>query len=393
MPAKALGEGLYFRIHDSGAQQFYFRYRFGDKNGKWLMLGHYPALTLAAARKQVQECRVLVNRGVDPSLERQRQKATERASVSFGDVVDEWYEREIKPRYKSPEVVARVIKNWIKPAIGSTAIREVTPMQVDRMLKAIVVSGAPTVANDALRHVQRAFRFARKRQIVDINPVADFVPSDAGGQESSRERFLDERELRSLFKAMRESTTFGRENELGVLLLLMTCARKMELLSARWADVDLDARVWTLRDDNKVSRAVAVPLSPQSITLFEELRVRACESAYVFPARRISRRKRFPHVGPDTLNRALDNLGHELAPFTVHDLRRTGRTHLSRLKVDSDIAERCLNHKVGGVKGTYDRYAYFEERSAALQRWADDIDRLRAVRSKSAAERSESPAA
>ncbi|MDT0636323.1 tyrosine-type recombinase/integrase [Spectribacter hydrogenooxidans] len=375
MPAKALGDGLYFRIRDSGTSQFYYRYRFGSKNGKWYFLGRYPDMSLAEARDEARECRVLVRRGIDPAVEKQRAKAEALQGARFATVADEWFAKEIRPRYKHPDVVERVLRKWVKPHLGDSPIGDVTPMQVDRLLGEIARGGAPTVSNDALRYIQRIFRYARKRHIVGLNPVADFDQSDAGGQESSRERFLSGHELRKLFAAMSESRSFGRDNELAVKLLLLLCVRKMELLSARWEDMDLVAGLWRL-SVNKSARPTEIPLPALAISWLHELQVRACKSAFVFPARRVSMRKRFPHVGPDTLNRALEELGHGLAPFTVHDLRRTARSHLSRIGVTADIAERCLNHKIRGVQGTYDRHDYFFERQNALAAWASELEAM-----------------
>lgn len=374
LPAQALGGGLYFRIHGSGANQFYFRYMFGKK-GKWHALGLYPDVSLREAKDAARECRVKVKQGIDPSLEKQRAMAEQQAAKPFGDVADDWFTREIESKYKHPEVVERVLRIWIKPTLGKLPPTEITPVHVDKVLQAIVAAGSPTVANDALRFMQRIFKYARKRRLVEINPIADFDLSDAGGEEKSRERYLSVVELRDLLKAMRESESFGRSNELSVKLLLVLCVRKMELLSAKWADIDLDAGLWYLRK-NKTEKAIEIPLPTLTVEWLRELRVLACGKAHVFPARRISRQHRLPHVGTDTLNRALDALDHGLDHFTVHDLRRTARTHLSRLGVSWNVAERCLNHKIRGVQGTYDRHDYFDERMAALTRWADDLLRL-----------------
>lgn len=67
---------------------------------------------------------------------------------------------------------------------------------------------------------------------------------------------------------------------------------------------------------------------------------------------------------------ALAKVKHGLPRFTVHDFRRTARTHLSALGVDPHIAERCLNHKIKGVEGIYDRHSYFAERKGALAKLA-----------------------
>ena len=95
-------------------------------------------------------------------------------------------------------------------------------------------------------------------------------------------------------------------------------------------------------------------------------------------------------MGPDTLNRAISKLfGREagrkqqppnkmgdLEHFTVHDLRRTFRSLAAAEGVPSHVAERCLNHKLKGVEGIYDRHDYFEERRLAHQRVADAVTAL-----------------
>lgn len=99
------------------------------------------------------------------------------------------------------------------------------------------------------------------------------------------------------------------------------------------------------------------------------LRVLAAGSEYVFPKRRRDPRERVPHVGIDTLNVALLRVKHGLPHFTLHDLRRTARTHLAALGVRREVAERCLGHALRGVEGTYDRHDYFKERRVALGQW------------------------
>ena len=89
-----------------------------------------------------------------------------------------------------------------------------------------------------------------------------------------------------------------------------------------------------------------------------------------------------PHIDLNTLNAALSkhikpNLP-DMPNFTIHDFRRTARTHLAALGVDPYVAERCLNHKLKGVEGTYNRHDYFDERKAALNEWAKLLKALEA---------------
>jgi integrase len=65
-----------------------------------------------------------------------------------------------------------------------------------------------------------------------------------------------------------------------------------------------------------------------------------------------------------------------LEPWVIHDLRRTARSLMSRAKVNVDVAERCLAHVIGGVRGTYDRYAYRNEKRDAFQRLAALVEHI-----------------
>ena len=217
------------------------------------------------------------------------------------------------------------------------------------------------------------------------NPAADFSPRlDAGGIERPRSRALSFDELTQLFEKIRETPNFGEDNLLAIKLLLALCVRKSELLGARWAEFDLDGEnqagaVWHLpASRTKTGASVDIPLAPAVVEWFSTLRVLAAGSDYVFPKRRRDPRERVPHMGIDTLNVALQRVKHELAHFTLHDLRRTARTHLAALGVRREVAERCLGHKLRGVEGTYDRHDYFKERRAALAQWAEmlrDVER------------------
>ncbi|EEY8064480.1 site-specific integrase, partial [Escherichia coli] len=102
-------------------------------------------------------------------------------------------------------------------------------------------------------------------------------------------------------------------------------------------------------------------------------RVLSCNSAWVLPARKMQHRM-IPHIQESTLPVALAKVRAEMPEvpnFTIHDFRRTARTHLAALGVDPVVAERCLNHRIKGVEGIYNRYQYFNERRDALAKWTN----------------------
>lgn len=379
---RGIGEGLTFVASPAAARacraSWILRYRSNGRS-KEKVLGRYPELSLRDARERAREDRALIERGIDVAAVKQVEKALVLEVPNVQRLGEVWIARYIQPRYKHPEVVARVLRKHINPILGSMAPSDVRPTHIDHALRRIVTSGAPTVANDALRYLTRMFRMAARNQWVERNPAADFDLLDAGGGELARDRWLTMVELRQLARAMQATPNFGRENELAVWLLLALCVRKMELLSARWEAFDLDAGIWTLaRENTKTRSEIKIPLAGPAIAWLKEARVFSFGKPYVFPARRLIHRRlgklrvnRYDHVGPDTLNVALKRLKVlDMEHFTIHDMRRTARTHLAGLGVDRFVAERSLNHKLGNVEGIYDRHDYFAERRAALGAWA-----------------------
>jgi integrase len=374
------GLSLRFREGDAGAS-WRFRYRFDGKQ-RVINLGSYAVLSLANARKAAKELAARVALGYDVAGEKQERKREAVAKIekeknawTVAMLADEYFERTILGRWKHPNIVRARIENDIKPAIGKMKAENVRPCDIDAMIQAVVKRGAPTVANDVLRWTKRIFDFGIKRQVVEINPSAAFNLADAGGKEEGRKCWLTRDEIIKLFAAMREKAgSFTIQNVHAVRLLLLLAVRKEELIAARWQEFDLDKAVWHLPEERtKTGAAIDIPLPPAAVDTLRELHRLACGSAWVFPARKMQSRM-VPHIDLNTLNAALAKhikpLLADVPPFTIHDFRRTARTHLAALGVDLHIAERCLNHKLKGVEGIYNRHDYFAERKKALNEWA-----------------------
>ena len=372
---KSDGGGLTFTLSKAGTASWVFRYRIAGRPRE-LTLGNYPDNSLLAARKLANKARVDVDALKDVAGEKRAMKAEAKQAKTVDELAMAFINQAIRPKYKYPERVESVFRRDILPKLGAQPASAILPADVDRVLRAILADSRPTVANDALRLMRAMFAYGRKRGLVDQNPAADFDLDDAGGSEGKRNRKLAREEISKLFLAMGGSrASFGRDNELAVFLLLALGVRKMELLAARWDEIDLDNGVWTLpAGRTKTQKAIAVPLAAPVREWLQELKVRACDSPYVLPSRRAP--SRFPHVGPDTLNVALKDLAHGLPHFTIHDFRRTMRTQLAMLGISSEIAERCLNHALRGIEATYNQHDYFEERKHAMGLWANLLKKL-----------------
>jgi len=303
-----------------------------------------------------------------------------RNAITVGQLADIYFAERVVGRWKHPNIVRSRIERDVKPHLGKLYLGDVRPSHIDAMLKAIVRRGAPTMATDVLRWVKRMFDYAVKRELVTGNPASAFDPSDAGGKEEARQRWLSRAELALLLKVMPSAKGWTYENTLVVKLLLMLGVRKSELIQANKAEFDLERAVWHLPGGRtKTGAGIDIPLPTQAVNALQELHRLAGGSVWLLPARKMQSRM-VPHIDLNTVNAALAKCIKPLMAgsenFTLHDLRRTMRTQLEALGVASEVAERCLNHKLKGVIGVYNRHDYFEERRTALQAWADVLTKL-----------------
>lgn len=375
------GNGLYLRYRAGDkVPAWRFRYKFSGKK-RVMQIGSYGELSLAKARETAKELSARVALGFDVAGEKQERKADalekmeqEKNALRVSELAAEYFERQIMGRWKHPDILRRRIDKDINPNIGHLKVEDVRPRHIDDMLQKIVSRGAPTIANDVLRWTRRIFDYGIRRHMLEINPTGAFEIADAGGQEKSRERWLTREELIQFFQAMRMAKGFSRENELTMKLILCLCCRKMELCGAPWSEFDLDGAVWHLPTERaKNGDAIDIPLPPPALEWLKELHSFSSNSKWVLPARKMQHRM-IPHIQESTLPVALAKVRREMPDvpnFTVHDFRRTARTHLAALGVDPIVAERCLNHRIKGVEGIYNRHQYFEERRAGLALWAD----------------------
>lgn len=380
------GDGLYLTVPKSGKPFWFLRYTANGKRRE-MTLGQCANMTLAEARAEaVLQKKHLVVEKVDPLFLKQRAKQHKLQTVD--DLFADWHKGNIK-RLKHHNIPERVYRKDIAPHIGSAPPNKVMARDIQYIIESITESGRPTIANDALLYLKQLFNHGIKLDVVGANPASAFNVSDAGGVEQSKDRALTFEELTRVFEVFRENRdSFARENYLACALLVTLGVRKGELTEASWQEINLETGIWELpKERSKSGVGLTIPLPELCITWFKELEIRAAGSPYVFPNRRSSKN---PHMGPDTLNRAITKLfGHEagkkiqppnkmgdIQHFSVHDLRRTCRTMLAQIGVPGHVAERCLNHKLKGVEGIYNKHDYFEERKEALDKLAEHLSVL-----------------
>ncbi|WP_310451359.1 tyrosine-type recombinase/integrase [Sulfuritalea sp.] len=372
--AKADGEGLTFTLSAKGTAAWTLRYSHGGK-AKELTLGRYPDMSLAKAREIASAKRVEIQQGVDVAAQKRQADQAAAQAWTFRRLAEDYFDKGAKKlAATTTKNRAQQLRDFVYPKIGHIAAADVTPADIVGIVEA-TAGRSLHVARLVMVGIRMVFAHGIARHVVTTNPCAH-IRSEAiiGGAPDQRERvMLTDTEIAEVF---RELPTISRPNALMVRILLATGARIGELVQAEWVHLDFERAEWTIPPEHsKTKRGFVVPLPPMVAGWFAELHSMAFESRYVMPIRaRMNGKEGDLHMEPVTLNAALvtlaKKLGKKCRRFTPHDLRSTCRSHLGALGVDVLIAERCLNHSLGGLVATYDKHDYLTERRRALELWA-----------------------
>ena len=139
----------------------------------------------------------------------------------------------------------------------------------------------------------------------------------------------------------------------------------------QWPEIDLDKAQWTIpAERSKSKRAHIVPLSKPAVQIIKSL-PRYVGGPYVFTSTEGKR----PVSGFSKMKVQLDKAA-KVKDWRLHDLRRTGRSEMARLKVDDVVAERVLNHVPRGLAKVYNQYQYLDEKREALNLWARELRKI-----------------
>jgi integrase len=330
-------------------------------------LGEYPTLELAAARDKARKWRDLLRRGIDPRDEERRlQQEEERrrrseAENTFSAVAETFLQRHVKGQRQAAETERSIRRELIGPW-GDRPLGSITRRDVIALVEAIVDRDAPALARNVLGHCKTFFSWCVARDLLENSPAALVEASKIIGEKKIRQRVLNDDELRAFWRATEQLPyPFGPFYR----FLLLTGVRKTEAAEARWREFDLGLRQWTIPPERfKSGVAHLVPLTPAVMSIVNEL-PRFGGDDYLFSTRLGSR----PIGGFSKAKKRLDELT-GIAPWVVHDLRRTVRTRMASLKVPDPIAEMVLGHGRRGLQRVYDHHSYESEVREALELWA-----------------------
>jgi integrase len=350
----------------------------GSKNPTRRSLGSYGELTIEGARKKAREWRELIDRRIDPEYkaEQERQAELRKQANSFAAVAEEFIKRHVSKTRKAA-IVERELRREFITRWGDRPITDITQHDVVAVIDKVVDRGAPYQAHNLLGHVRTLFNWAIARGVYGLerSPCDRLRPGAVIGEKQARTRVLNDDEIRAFWAACE-----ALEYPYGPLfqLLLLAGQRKSEVGEAQWREFDLAKGLWTIPATRmKADAAHVVPLSEPVRRILADL-PRFKSGDFLFsttfgkkPVAGYSKAKvRLNSLMLEKLRERATNGEATIAPFVLHDCRRTMRTGLSALPIPDLVRELVIAHTKPGLHKVYDQHAYLAEKAEALTLWA-----------------------
>ena len=342
--------GLVLKVLKSGKKSYYIVYRHTNNNRVEKRFADASILSLEAAREEAAKLISYLTIGEDPFAKPQKKIKL----PTFAQFVDEYYLPHIKGYKRSWKTDVSFLNNHLLPKLGKKYLDQIGKRDLVALFYLHRQSHQPASTNRMMVMTRYIFNCALKWDIpIASNPThgIDLYPIN-----NAKERYLSVAEAKRLFEVLDHS----QSKMLGfiVRMLLFTGARKNEVLNAKWADFDLDRRLWTI-EFNKTGKTRHVPLSDLAVDLLLSLpTIEGCDYAFANP----STQKPYLHIQqPWNLVRSKAGL-HDLR---IHDLRHSLASFLVNNGRSLYEVQKILGHTQ--VKTTQ-RYAHLSQdslRSAA----------------------------
>jgi integrase len=361
------GGGLYLVVDKSGAKRWVFLFRLGGPL-KEMGLGGLTRVNLAEARRLAEWCRTTLAKGLNPIEAR---KAAGRVPT-FGECADEFM-ASMQGKWRNQTHRGQ----WVMTLTRYT--QEIRSMPVNMVETAVVLKilqplwqRIPETAARLRSRIEKVLDAARAKGYRDGENPARW--------RGHLETLLPPRQklTRGHYAAMpyAELPTFmarlrAREGMAAQALefAILTAARSGEVLGARWSEIDLEAKVWTVPATRiKAGREHRVPLSPRALDIVEAMRLIRV-SDYVFPGHRAER-----SLGDMALHMVLKRME---VPYTAHGFRSSFRDWCGEAtNFPREVAEAALAHVVGDqTERAYRRGDALEKRRKLMEAWANFIER------------------
>jgi integrase len=393
-PVPATGRTIYWdaampgfglMVTKNGHKSYVVDYR---ADGRKRRMHLKSGLTLSDARREAKAVLGRVAKGGDPLTE--RRKAERAKGETLKAIVEEYLAKE-GDRLRTIDDRKNVLERLVLPKLGARQINDITRTDIVRLLDRIADENGAPMADHTLAYLRRVMTWHAGRSDTFRSPIVRGM-ARTRPSERRRQRVLSDDELRAVWRAAEAGTEPLAAKALTgpdetpnafsylVQFLLLTATRRNEAARMKRGEVSGDE--WTIPQERyKTGLELVIPLSPAAKAVFDKV-PKVGKSGFVFttdgkhPIAGFSKFKSAFDAKVLTELRKQDPEAKPLPNWTLHDLRRTARSLMSRAGVPTDHAERCLGHTIGGIRGVYDRHAYHAEKKHAFEALAALVERV-----------------
>ncbi|MDK2756434.1 MAG: integrase arm-type DNA-binding domain-containing protein [Blastomonas fulva] len=367
-------KGFGVKMTPAGKRVYILQYRLGGAGTKTrrYTIGTHGTWTPDAAEKEAKRLLMLVAQGKDPADDK-RDRVRLATDLTFNAVADRFETLEVPKAWpKSGHFVKATLRLHLRPKLGKRPLPSITGRDLTALLDDI--DGGQAMKRNVYAVAHRLFRWSKGRGEIDNNPLEGM---EAPKPVASRDRVLDDRQLRLVWLA---SEDLGSTFCALIRLLMITGQRRDEVAAMDWSEVDRSRAEWLLPSARaKNGREHLVPLSPQAVALLDGLAGGEAWPGKGFVLTTDSGKSRVS--GFSKAKRKLDGYIADLIEdddaavdaWRLHDLRRSAATGMQRLRIPGDWIEAVQNRRKAGVAGTYQRYAFADEKREALAAWGGHV--------------------
>jgi integrase len=357
--------GFYVRVTPAGAKSFCAVTREPGGKQVWATIGATDHYGIKEARERAREAIKRIRDGQQPF------KAPPVLPDSFAAVAENYMQRHVEAKgLRSKGEIKRILDQHILPTWAGREFEDIRRGDVTKLLDGVQDASGPSEADHVLAIVRGVMNWYMSRVDDYVSPIARGMRR-TDPKSRKRTRILDDEELRLVWKQAEANGTFGAI----IRLALLTAQRRAKVSAMRWEDVDVDGTWHIPAEDREKGTPGALVLPDVALTIIRAQQ-RIEGNPYVFAGRGSD--GFFCGWSPSkrTFDKKLAeaNGGAPLENWTLHDLRRTARSLLSRAGVRPDISERVLGHVIAGIEGVYDLHSYTKEKATALKQLAAQIE-------------------
>ncbi|EJW8318774.1 tyrosine-type recombinase/integrase [Salmonella enterica] len=362
------GDGLFLIVKTSGKKLWRFRYqRPATKQRTMIGLGAFPALSLADARGLRADYLALLANGIDPQVQAEVVEEQQQIALDsiFSTVATNWFQlksKSVTSDYAND--IWRSLEKDVFPAIGETPVQQIKARTLVEALEPIKARGALETVRRLVQRINEIMIYAVNTGLIDTNPASGIGMAFEKPKKQNMPTLRPE-ELPKLMRSLIMSNLSVSTRCL-IEWQLLTLVRPSEASGARWVEIDLDAKLWTIPAERmKAKREHIVPLSPQALDILEVMKPISAHREHVFPSRNDPKQP----MNSQTANAALKRIGYG-GKLVAHGLRSIASTALNEAGFNPDVIEAALAHSdKNEVRRAYNRSTYLLKRIELMNWW------------------------